>query len=43
MLLSLLAVMAASFALPNERSKAFRTPAVLWRPLAYVPPIELPG
>ena len=42
-LLLLLAVLGASIALPNHRLKAFRTPAVPWRPSAYVPPIELPG
>jgi hypothetical protein len=43
LLLSLLAVLGAAIALPSERSKAFRTPTAPWRPLAYVPPIELPG
>jgi hypothetical protein len=43
LILLLLAVLAASIALPNERFKAFRTPTLAWRPLAYVPPIELPG
>jgi hypothetical protein len=43
LLLLLLAVLGASIALPNRRFDAFRTPAVPWRPLAYVPPIELPG
>lgn len=42
-MLLLFAVLAASFALPRESFKAFRTRAVVWRPLAYVPPIELPG
>jgi hypothetical protein len=43
LMLLLLAVLGAAIALPNERSKAFRTPTLLWRPLAYVPPIKLPG
>ncbi len=43
LLLLLLAVLGASIALPNHRFKAFRAPAVPWRPSAYVPPIELPG
>jgi hypothetical protein len=43
LLLLLLAVLGASIALPNHRFKAFRTPTATWRPLAYVPPIELPG
>jgi hypothetical protein len=43
LLLLLLAVLGASIALPNRRFKAFRTPTGPWRPLAYVPPIELPG
>jgi hypothetical protein len=43
LLLLLLAVLGAAIALPKERLDAFRTPAVPWRPLAYVSPIELPG
>jgi hypothetical protein len=43
MLASVLAVLGAAFVLPRDRLKAFRTPTVTWRPLAYVPPIELPG
>jgi hypothetical protein len=43
LILLLLAVLGAAIALPNVRSKALCTPAVPWRPLAYVPPIELPG
>ena len=43
LILLLLAVLGASIALPRRRFKAFRTPAGPWRPLAYVPPIELPG
>ena len=43
LLLLLLAVLGASIALPKRRYKAFRPPAVPWRPLAYVPPIDLPG
>jgi hypothetical protein len=43
MLASLLAVLGAALVLPRDRSRAFRTPAVTWSPLAYVPPIELPG
>jgi hypothetical protein len=42
-LLSLLAVLGAAIALPRHRSSVFGTPTVTWRPLAYVPPIELPG
>ncbi len=42
-LASVLAVLGAAFVLPRDRSKAFRTPTVTWSPLAYVPPIELPG
>jgi hypothetical protein len=42
-LASVLAVLGAAFVLPRERLKAFRTPTVTWSPLAYVPPIELPG
>ena len=42
-LASVLAVLGAAFVLPRERFKAFRTPSVTWSPLAYVPPIELPG
>jgi hypothetical protein len=43
MLISLLAVLGASIALPRALAKPFRTPSAPWRPLAYVPPIELPG
>jgi hypothetical protein len=43
MLMSLLAVLGASIALPRNRLNRFRTPTVTWSPLAYVPPIELPG
>lgn len=43
MLLILLAVISAAYALPNQRFKALRTRTAVWRPLAYVPPIELPG
>jgi hypothetical protein len=43
LLLLLLAVLGASIALPKHRFKALRMPTVPWRPLAYVPPIELPG
>jgi hypothetical protein len=43
LVLVLLAVLGASIALPSQRSKALRTRAAVWRPLAYVPPIELPG
>ena len=42
-LLILLAVLTASFALPNRRPNAFRMPAAVWTPPAYIPPIELPG
>jgi hypothetical protein len=40
---SMLAVLGAAFVLPRDRSTAFRTPRATWSPLAYVPPIELPG
>jgi hypothetical protein len=43
MLAGMLAVLGAAFVLPRDRLKAYRTPTVTWRPLAYVPPIELPG
>jgi hypothetical protein len=43
MLASMLAVLGAAFLLPRDRLRAFRMPTVTWRPLAYVPPIELPG
>jgi hypothetical protein len=43
MLASMLGVLGAAFVLPRDRLRAFRTPTVTWRPLAYVPPIELPG
>jgi hypothetical protein len=43
MLAGMLAVLGAAFVLPRDLLKAFRTPTVTWRPLAYVPPIELPG
>jgi hypothetical protein len=43
MLASMLAVLGAAFVLPQHRLRAFSTPTVTWRPLAYVPPIELPG
>jgi hypothetical protein len=42
-LMTVLAVLGAAFVLPRDRFKALRTPSVTWRPLAYVPPIELPG
>jgi hypothetical protein len=42
-LASIFAVLGAAFVLPRDRSRRFRTPAVSWRPLAYAPPIELPG
>jgi hypothetical protein len=42
-LASMLAVLGAVFVLPRDRSRVFRAPTVIWRPLAYVPPIELPG
>jgi hypothetical protein len=42
-LASVLAVLGAAFVLPRERSNALRMPTVTWSPLAYVPPIELPG
>jgi hypothetical protein len=41
--LLLFAVLGAAIALPRERSLVFRPPTVPWRPLAYIPPIELPG
>ncbi len=43
MLASMLAVLGTALVLPRDRLTAFRTPTVMWRPLAYVPPIELPG
>ena len=43
LLASVLAVLGAVFLLPRDRLRAFRMPTVTWRPLAYVPPIELPG
>jgi hypothetical protein len=43
LMMLLLATLGASIALPRDRFKPFRTPAVTWRPSAYVPPIELPG
>jgi hypothetical protein len=39
----MLAVLGAALVLPHDRLKRFRTPTVSWSPLAYVPPIELPG
>jgi hypothetical protein len=39
----ILAVLAAAFVLPRDRSRIFRMPTVTWPPLAYVPPIESPG
>ena len=39
----LLAVLASSISLPRQLSRALRTRAPAWRPLAYVPPIDLPG
>jgi hypothetical protein len=43
MLAGMLAVLGAAFLLPRDRLRAFRVPTVTWSPLAYVPPIELPG
>ena len=43
MLAGMLAVLGAAFVLPRDRLRVFRMPTVTWRPLAYVPPIELPG
>jgi len=43
MLAGLLAVLGAAFVLPRDRLRALRMPTATWRPLAYVPPIELPG
>ena len=43
MLLILLAVLTASFALPNRHARALSKAAAVWRPPAYLPPIELPG
>jgi outer membrane biosynthesis protein TonB len=43
MMASMLAVLFAAFVFPRDRSTAFRTPRATWSPLAYVPPIELPG
>jgi hypothetical protein len=42
-LASIFAVLGVAFVLPRARSRTFRMPTVSWRPLAYVPPIELPG
>jgi hypothetical protein len=42
-LASILAILGVAFVLPRDRLRTFRMPAVSWRPLAYVPPIELPG
>jgi hypothetical protein len=42
-LASVLAVLGAAFVLPRDRLRALRMPTVTWSPLAYVPPIELPG
>ena len=42
-LAGMLAVLGAAVALRRDRSRIFRMPTVTWRPLAYVPPIELPG
>jgi hypothetical protein len=42
-MLVLFAVLAASFTLQKQSFSALRMPADVWRPLAYVPPIELPG
>ena len=42
-LASILAILGAALVLPRDRSRRFRMPTVTWRPLAYVPPIELPG
>jgi hypothetical protein len=42
-LAGMLAVLGAAFVLPRDRSRIFRMPTATWRPLAYVPPIELPG
>jgi hypothetical protein len=43
MLASMLAVLGAALVLPRDRFQRFRMPTVTWSPLAYVPPIELPG
>src|SRR5207247_685099 len=40
---SLRASLGVALVLPRDRLRTFRMPAVSWRPLAYVPPIELPG
>jgi hypothetical protein len=42
-LAGVLAILGAALILPRDRSRRFRMPTVTWRPLAYVPPIELPG
>jgi len=42
-LAGMLAVLGAAFVLPRDRSRIVRMPTATWRPLAYVPPIELPG
>jgi hypothetical protein len=43
MLASMLAVLGTALVFPRDRSRAFSTPRATWSPLAYVPPIELPG
>jgi hypothetical protein len=42
-LAGMLAVLGAAVVLRRDRSSIFCMPTVTWRPLAYVPPIELPG
>jgi hypothetical protein len=43
LMLLLIAVLGAAIALPHDRFRIFRTPALQLRPSAYVSPIELPG
>jgi hypothetical protein len=42
-LAGMLAVLGGAVVLRRDRSTIFRMPTATWRPLAYVPPIELPG
>jgi hypothetical protein len=42
-LAGVLAVLGAAVVLRRDRSTIFRVPTATWRPLAYVPPIDLPG
>jgi hypothetical protein len=42
-LAGVLAVLGAAIVVRRDRARIFRMPTVTWRPLAYVPPIDLPG